>query len=158
MYRLHSFCQSGNSFILTYLACKHGRFGGSDDSERREILRWLLFDNHKFSSYFVSYRFLKSFAAAAPDPSVMVWLLERIDAAFSIVDKHLSMSNFVVGNSPTIADFSMCGYLFYPEEESGCQIRQRFARIAQWLERIRSLEGWADPYAVLPGQRIAPRW
>lgn len=212
-YRLHSFCQSGNSFkvalmlrclqapwepvfvdymngvtrtdswreqfnelgevpiledgetfltqsgvILTYLADKHARFGGSTDSERREILRWLFFDNHKFSSYFVSYRFLKSFGATAPEPTVMAWLKVRIDAAFSIVDKHLQTNTYVVGAAPTIADFSMCGYLFFPEDESECQVQQRFPSIARWLERIRSLDGWAEPYSILPGQRIPPRW
>src|SRR5262252_4663956 len=38
-------CQSG--VILDYLAANLGRFGPVDDVERREILRWLLFDNHK---------------------------------------------------------------------------------------------------------------
>src|SRR4051794_18946083 len=41
--------QSG--VILGYLAERSGGFGGRDDDERREILRWILFDNHKFTSY-----------------------------------------------------------------------------------------------------------
>lgn len=214
MYRLHSFCQSGNSYkvalalnclrqpwepvfvdfmngvtreqawrdgmnemgevpvledgplrltqsglILTHLAHKHAALGGDDEAQRREVLRWLLYDNHKFSSYFVSYRFMKSFGPSAPDPAVMAWLKGRIDAAFTIVDKHLGTTrSFMVGEKPTIADLSMCGYLFFPEEESGCQIRQRFPHIDAWLDRIRALPGWADPYDVLPGQRISPKW
>ncbi|HEY3074703.1 MAG TPA: glutathione S-transferase [Burkholderiales bacterium] len=213
MYRLHCFCQSGNSYkvalalrcmnqpwtavfvdfmngatrteewrrelnemgevpiledgelrltqsgmILSYLANKHRQFGGADDAERREILRWLLFDNHKFSSYFVSYRFMKSFAPAAPDAAVMAWLKGRIDQVFAIAERHLESRRFVVGDAPTIADFSMCGYLFFPEEESGLRLAQRFAAIARWLERIRALPGWADPYDILPGERLSPRW
>jgi glutathione S-transferase len=101
MYRLHGFCQSGNTYkvafllralgqpwepvfvdfmhgatrrpdwretvnamgeapvleadgrrltqsgaILTWLADRHGAFGGRDADERYEVLRWLLFDNH----------------------------------------------------------------------------------------------------------------
>src|SRR5262249_50645987 len=38
--------QSG--VILTYLAERTGRFGGCDADERLEVLRWILFDNHKF--------------------------------------------------------------------------------------------------------------
>jgi glutathione S-transferase len=148
--------QSG--MILTYLAEKHGQFGGNGEAERREVLRWLLFDNHKFSSYFVSYRFMKSFGETPPDPAVMTWLRGRIDAAFGIVDRHLASRSFMVGDSPTIADFSMCGYLFFPEEESGCQVRERFPGIARWLARIGALEGWADPYDILPGAVIKPRW
>ena len=81
--------------------------------------RWMLFDNHKFSSYFVSYRFLKSFVQSPPDPAVMAWLKGRIDAAFAIVDKHLANRSFVVAERPTIADFSMAGYLFYPTRKAG---------------------------------------
>lgn len=213
MYRLHCFCQSGNSYkvalalrcltqpwtavfvdfmngatktkewrrefnemgevpiledgnlrltqsgmILTYLASKHKQFGGHDDAEQREILRWLLFDNHKFSSYFVSYRFMKSFGQTEPDPAVMAWLRGRIDQAFSVADQHLQSHRFMVGEGPTIADFSMCGYLFFPEEETGLRFAQRFPNIRAWLERIRALPGWADPYEILPGQRLAPRW
>ena len=41
------------------------------DDERREILRWLFYDNHKFTSYFATYRFMKAFGPAAPDAAVM---------------------------------------------------------------------------------------
>jgi glutathione S-transferase len=73
------FTQSG--VILTMLAEQHGRFGGRDADERREVLRWLFFDNHKFTSY-----------------------------------------------------------------------------IAAWRDRLRTMPGWGDPYEVLPGERVAPRW
>ena len=143
--------------ILTYLAQKHGAFGGRDDDERLEILRWLLFDNHKFTSYFGTYRFLRSFAPAAPDPAVMAWLKMRIDAAWAVVEKHMAGRAFLLGDDPTIADFSLTGYLFYPREESGIDLPGEFPSIAKWVERVRALPGWGDPYDVLPGERIPPR-
>ncbi|MFZ6735687.1 glutathione S-transferase family protein [Undibacterium sp. Ji42W] len=213
MYKLHSLCQSGNSFkvafllralnqpfenafvdmftgmtrdndwreqanqmgevpiledgerrltqsgvILSYLANKHGAFGGKNEDEKREVLRWLLFDNHKFTSYFASYRFNKSFGPAAPDPAVQAWLLGRIDNAFNIVNKHLANREYLVGDTPTIADFSLSAYLFYPQEESGYKLAERFPHIVAWLDRLRALPGWAPPYEVLPGERITPKW
>jgi glutathione S-transferase len=214
MYRLHSFCQSGNSFkvafflqtlgqawepvfvdfmngmtrtpdwreqtnemgeapvlqdgersvtqsgaILTWLAQRHGpQYLGSTEDERLEVLRWLLFDNHKFTGYFAPYRFMKSFAPAAPDAAVMGWLRGRMDNAFGIVDKHLKGRAFMVGSQPTIADFSLCGYMFYPVEESGYDVAAQYPHIDAWRQRLRALTGWADPYAMLPGERIAPRW
>lgn len=148
--------QSG--VILTYLAQQHGRYGGTSDDQMREVQRWLFFDNHKFTSYFASYRFAKAFGPSAPDPAVMAWLKGRIDAAYAIVDKHLATSPYMVGTSPTIADFSLCGYLFYPLEESGYEVANRFPHIAAWLERVKAIPGWAPPYEVLPGARIAPKW
>lgn len=144
--------------ILTYLANKHGRFGGATEAERLEVLRWLLFDNHKFTSYFATYRFAKSFVATAPDPAVMKFLLGRIEGAFDIVDKHLSTRAFLVGEAPTIADFSLSGYHFYPQEESGLDIAARWPHIGAWVERLKTIPGWADPYQVMPGERVAPRW
>jgi glutathione S-transferase len=144
--------------ILTHLANKHGRYGGDTPEQKQEVLRWLLFDNHKFTSYFASYRFAKAFGANPPDPAVMAWLKGRIDSAFGIVDKHLALSPFVVGQQPTIADFSMCGYMFYPVEESGYDMPAQFPHIAAWIERMRQLPGWAPPYDMMPGERIAAKW
>jgi glutathione S-transferase len=148
--------QSG--VILTYLAEKHGKFGGKDENEKREVLRWILFDNHKFTSHFASYRFMKAFAAAAPDIAVMNWVRGRMDASFSIVNTHLATRDFMVGDAPTIADFSLSGYMFYPAEESGYEISERFPHIAAWLGRLRAIPGWKEPYAMMPGERILPKW
>ena len=148
--------QSG--VILTHLARKHGAFQGNGEDEQDEVLRWLLFDNHKFTSYFANYRFMKAFGATAPDPAVMDWLRARMDNAFGIVDKHLQGRAFMVGAAPTIADFSLSGYLFYPLEESAYEIATRYPNIDSWRTRLRALPGWADPYDVLPGERIAPKW
>ena len=51
------------SDLCTDLARKHGAYGGKDEDEQQEVLRWLFFDNHKFTSYFATYRFMKSFGA-----------------------------------------------------------------------------------------------
>jgi glutathione S-transferase len=42
--------------ILLRLAERYGRFGGRDDDERFEILRWLFWDNHKLTGYVATYR------------------------------------------------------------------------------------------------------
>jgi glutathione S-transferase len=144
--------------ILTYLAAKHGRFGGDTDEERYEILRWLLFDNHKFTSYFGTYRFMKAFAPTPPDPIIMAFLKNRIDAAYGVVDKHLAGRRYLVGAGPTIADFSLSGYRFYAVEESGYDIAASFPNIAAWVERMKAVPGWAPPYEMLPGTRIPPKW
>ena len=144
--------------ILAYLARQHGAFGGETDEEQQEVLRWILFDNHKFTSYMATYRFMKAFGETEPDPAVMAFLRSRMDAAFAIVNKHLATSHFMVGKAPTIAVFSMCGYLYYPVEESGYEVQQRFPNIGAWLNRLRAVPGWALPYDILPGERIAPKW
>jgi glutathione S-transferase len=149
---------SQSGAILTYLARKHGAFGGKNEDEQIDVLRWLLFDNHKFTSYFATYRFSKSFVPTPPDPVIMGWLKGRIDGAFGIVDKHLATRSFMVGDAPTIADISMCAYLCYPKEESGYDLPVQFPNMAAWLKRVQAIDGYASPYEVMPGERIAPKW
>ncbi len=71
--------QSG--VILTYLADKTGKFKPATEDARLEALRWILFDNHKFTSYFATYRFMKALAPQAPDPGVLAFLKGRLDGA-----------------------------------------------------------------------------
>jgi hypothetical protein len=53
---------SQSGVILDYLARTLGSSVPATTSERREILRWLLFDNHKLTSYTATYRFMRTFA------------------------------------------------------------------------------------------------
>jgi glutathione S-transferase len=150
------FSQSG--VILTMFAERHRKFGGRNDDERWEVLRWLFYDNHKFTSFFATWRFMKSFAPKAPDPAVAAFLKGRIDNAFGVVDKHLAGRHYMVGDDLTIADMSLSGYLFFPAEESGYVLEERFPNLAAWRDRLKTAPGWGDPYEVLPGERVAPKW
>jgi glutathione S-transferase len=147
---------SQSGVILTYLSELTDQFAAADESERMEVLRWVLFDNHKFTSYLATYRFLKAFAQPAPDPKVVEFLKGRFDAAAAIVDKHLAGSKFMVGSKPTIADFSLAGYVFYPVEEHGYDWAKSHPNIHAWTERLRALPGWKGPYELMPGARIKP--
>jgi glutathione S-transferase len=144
--------------IMLWLADKHGAYGGQSDDERQEVLRWMFFDNHKFTSYFATLRFMKSFMPVAPDPAVMKFFAGRVDNAFGIVEKHLANREYVVGKQPTIADISLCGYVYYPPEESGYDIAKSYPAMGRWMERLKALPGWKPPYELLPGQQTAPRW
>ena len=137
--------QSG--VILTYLAERTRRFGGRSDDERYEALRWILFDNHKFTSYFATLRFLLGLQKTGVTP-VTEFLRARALAAFGIVEKHLAARPFIVGDAPTIADLSMVGYLYYPEE-TGID-RAAFPNIEAWTGRVASLPGWKHPYELMP--------
>lgn len=141
--------------ILTYLADTTGCFAPDD---RYEALRWILFDNHKFTSYFATYRFNKTFGAAPMSADVEHFLRGRIEGNFGIVNQHLADKAFILGDKPTIADFSMNGYMQYPVEESGFDIATHWPNIHAWRERMRALPRWKSPYELMPGKRTPPRW
>jgi glutathione S-transferase len=141
------FTQSG--VILDYLAEVTGRFGARNAEEKREILRWTLFDNHKFTSYYATLRFLFGIQKAGETP-VVEFLRTRTRGAYGIVDKHLAGSAFLLGDQPTIADFSLAGYAFYPEP-TGIDRAQEFPNIEAWAARIAALPRWKHPYDLMPG-------
>ena len=139
---------SQSGVILDYLAQTLGRFGPRDDEDRREVLRWLLFDNHKLTSYTATYRFMRTFVEH-PDETVMAEFRKRAETAWGILNAHLDGRRYVVGDRLTIADVSLCGYLFWPEE-IGVDW-DRYSHLRDWLSRIRSEPRWAHPYALMPG-------
>jgi glutathione S-transferase len=141
--------QSG--VILTYLADRSGRFKPKDEEERLEVLRWIIFDNQKLNGFLGPYRFLKNFARSAGDPAVLAFLKGRIDGNLAILDTRLAKAPFILGNAPSIADISLCAYLYYPAEEFGFDIAATHKNIGAWLERIKALPHWAHPYDLMPG-------
>ena len=52
-----------------------------NEDEELEVLRWILFDNHKFTSYFATHRFMLSLAGKPADPHVLSFLRGRVDVA-----------------------------------------------------------------------------
>lgn len=139
---------SQSGVILDYLAARTGKFGATTEDERQEILRWMLFDNHKFTSYFATLRFLFGIQKSGETP-VTEFLRGRALAAYGIVEKHLAKTPFLVGGRPTIADFSLAGYIYYPEE-TGID-RTAFPHVNAWAGRIAALPGWKHPYELMPG-------
>lgn len=139
---------SQSGVILDYLAEQLGRFGAHDPADSREILRWILYDNHKLTSYTATLRFLRTFTDQG-ETSVTAFLRTRAEGAWATLEGHLESRHYVVGDGPTIADLSICGYLFFPDE-IGVSWAD-YPAIDAWLGRIRSLPGWAHPYDLMPG-------
>ena len=140
-----SLSQSG--VILDYLAEQARKFGPKSDDERREILRWTLFDNHKLTANVATLRFLTQFARTGETP-VTEFLRGRAVAALGIADKHLATTPFLAGKRATIADISMCGYLYYGDELT--VPLDQYTHLLNWLDRIKSLPGWKHPYDLMP--------
>lgn len=143
------YSQSGA--ILTWLAEHTGHFAPQGAEERYEALRWLLWDNHKFTSYYATLRFLVGLQKSGESP-VTEFLRTRARAAFAVADKHFEAKPFVLGARPSIADFSLAGYAFY-DEETGIEWAD-YPALSAWRERMRALPGWVHPYTLMPGHPL----
>lgn len=139
--------QSG--VMLDYISSKTGKLGGRSAAQRREVLRWLFWDNHKLSTQIGTVRFLMNFLPESRQPAgVIPFLQGRLKVAYGVLNGHLAAHDWIVGDGPTLADLSCCGYLYYPEPFGFS--RSEWPHIDRWLDRIAALPGWAHPYDLMP--------
>jgi GSH-dependent disulfide-bond oxidoreductase len=116
-----------SSAILLYLAHKTGKFLGAPE-DQPELLSWLFFIASglgPFSGQAVHFQFV------APEGSDYARNRYRREAErhYQVVEDHLAGRTFIVGNTYTIADMSLWG----------------------WIDRAsRVLKGEVDPFAAYP--------
>jgi glutathione S-transferase len=145
---------SQSGVILHYLASQLGKFTSDDETGRQEILRWILWDNHKLTSYIATLRYFVQFMKTGETP-VTEFLRGRVKSSLGILQLHLAKGGFVAGSKLTIADLSLCGYLYWPDE-FGVDWTD-FPAVGAWLERIRTQPGWVHPYELMPGHPLAQK-
>ena len=110
-----------------------------------------MWDNHKLTSYIATLRFMLQFAKTGETP-VTEFLRGRMKGALGVLNTHLDSHRFAAGEGPTIADISMCGYLFWPEE-FGVDWTD-YPNVTRWLAAIAALPGWVHPYKLMPGHPL----
>tara|TARA_B110000259_G_C13963774_1_gene381750 strand:+ start:674 stop:1312 length:639 start_codon:yes stop_codon:yes gene_type:complete len=143
------FSLSQSGAIQQWVVDQTGNLGGSPE-DKYEVLRWVLFDNHKMSSQAGMTRFLMNFLPEDKRPlEVIKFMQGRVLGALKILDTHLESRSWIVGNTMTIADIANCGYLFYPEPYGFT--RANWSNIDSWLSRIEATKGWKHPYDLMPG-------
>jgi GSH-dependent disulfide-bond oxidoreductase len=96
--------------ILLYLASKTGRFLPADDRGRFDVLQWLMFQmggvgpmlgqNHHFRQY-----------APEPIPYAIERYTNEARRLYGVMDKRLSQSAFIAGESYSIADMAIYPWL-----------------------------------------------
>lgn len=137
--------QSG--VIQQYVVDQTGKLGGSPE-DKYEVLRWVLWDNHKMSSQAGVTRFLLNFLPEEKRPQEAIKFLQgRLAAAYGILNDHLADREWLASSEITVADLSCCGYLFY-EEPFGFD-RAAWPNTDAWLTRISNQPGWKHPYDLM---------
>ena len=133
--------------IQAYITDKTGKFGGAP-ADKYEVLRWVLWDNHKLSSQAGSTRFMMNFLPEDKRPTAVIGFLQgRLKAAYQVLNAHLAGRDWIVGDGVTNADLSCCGYLYYPEP-FGFN-RADWPNIDSWLTRLSEQPGWKHPYDLM---------
>ena len=133
--------------IQQYIVDQTGKLGGAP-ADKYEVLRWVLWDNHKMSSQAGVTRFLMNFLPPDKRPEAAIAFLQgRLKGAYEVLNHHLDGRDWLVGDTITVADISNCGYLFY-DEPFGFD-RKDWPHIDAWLTRISEQPGWQHPYDLM---------
>ena len=136
-------CQS--NAILDTLARRYGRLDGQTEAACVRVREWLSWEANRIAMSLPHLRFSRRFTPAGP--ALEAWFSERMRADLDCLDAALTTSPFLVGDVPTIADVSCCGYMFWADQ-AGVDLGA-WPRVQAWLARVRALPGWRAPYDLL---------
>ena len=117
-----------------------------DYQARANVTRWQFWEcNHygRAVGDILWERFAKEmFTGEAADPAALDDALQRFHAYASILEQQLANHDFVVGNTVTLADFSMACHAGFIEM-AGVPLDD-YPNITQWYKRMDSVPGWTD--------------
>ena len=141
---------SQSGVIQDYVSSKTGKLGGRSAAERREILRWMFFDNHKVSGVAGPLRFNMNFIPEDKQNADVIGFMQmRLASALKVMERQLADTPYLAGDALSIADIACVGYLFYPEP-FGFD-RNDYPHIDAWMTRIEATPGYKHPYDLMPG-------
>lgn len=146
----YTLSQSGA--ILLHLGDRFTQFVPDDRKDQLEMMRWMFFDNHKLTSYVATYRFMSKFMKKEGEPETE-FLKARAMGALKVLETHLSKHDWAAAGKATLADISMCGYLFWPDHIGVTW--DDYPAIKAWLSRIQNLNNWVSPEDLLPSSSSA---
>jgi glutathione S-transferase len=136
-------CQS--NAILDTLARRYGKLDGHTEAEKIRVREWLSWESNRMAMSLPHLRFSRRFTRV--DPAVENWIAERMKVDMDTLQNHLQGARFLLPSGPTIADISICGYMFWANQ-ARVELRD-WPAVHDWLERIRALPGWRAPYDLL---------
>jgi len=133
--------------MLYHLAKKFEKYAPQTYEEEREVMRWILFDNHKLTGSIATYRFLNKFLGKGEEPEA-VFMQGRMIQAIKVLNRRLEGRDWIAADRATIADISAIGYLTWPDHYNVTW--DDFPNIAAWLERMSNLPNYKTPEQILP--------
>jgi glutathione S-transferase len=136
-----------SNVILSYLAQTTGHFEGKTEQDRWTAREWLDWESDAISNV-AKVRHYSRFRQV--DPAVMAYFRPPAEAALSFVDKSLKGRDWLVGDSPTIADIGCWGRMVFMAE-GGMNI-ENWPDLLAWSNRLKAMPGFALPYDLIPSK------
>jgi glutathione S-transferase len=115
-----------------------------------DIVRWFSWNAQHFTRaggtlYFENI-VKRRFGIGPPDADVVDEAIRDFRRWAAVLDGHLADRTWLVGDSITVADFSVAMVLPYADEAK--LPLGDFANMRRWHDRLNEIESWRDPFPV----------
>jgi glutathione S-transferase len=144
--------------IMTRLAVAAGSDLWPAGERQIDVIRWLSWDGAHFTRFggiLYFQHIVKAYLGiGAPDLAAVAEAQGRFRTAAVVLDEHLSDRRWLVGDSPTIADFAVAVSLPYAEK-SAIPLDE-FPAICRWHDRLSELDAWREPFPVRAATAASP--
>ena len=133
--------------ILLHLATRVARFGAEDETTLARCREWLFWEANKIGMCLPQLRAFHRFDDHGIEDGARAWLERRYAHDAGVLDDALADGRgwILGGEAPSVADFSLCGYLVHAGEAKV----DVPAHVNAWLDRLRALPAWRHPYEML---------
>lgn len=137
--------------ILCHLAMRVGSDIWPSDGRQVEVIRWLSWNQVHFQPlggiFYFENVIKPMFGIGPPDQEKVAAAVTPFRRFARVLDDHLASRCWLVGEAPTISDFSLATILAYADEAQlpvgDCPA------ILRWHDRLNAFEAWRNPFPVL---------
>jgi len=129
---------SESDAILWHLA-EGTPFAPQDPWERAQVLQWMFFEQYSHEPYIAVVRFWHFAGLVEQNLTILPEKMERGYHALSVMENHLELHSYFVGERYTIADVALYAYT-HVADEGGFDLT-KFPCVRDWLGRVRSQPG-----------------
>ena len=137
--------------IICYLAERAGSDLWPHDRQRQiEVIRWLSWNSQHFlrcgGGLYFEYIIKARFGLGAPDAAAVEEALADFRRRAAILNSHLAGRSWLLGDAPTVADFSVAIALPYAAQAH--MPVDEFPEVRRWHDQLNEFEAWREPFAV----------
>jgi glutathione S-transferase len=132
--------------ILLHIAQREHKLYGRDAVDHDQVREWLFWEANRIGISVPNLRYALRWLPNTK-PEVLDWLRDRARSDLGRLNEEFSQRKFLLGDFPTVADISCCGYLYWLDQ-AGFE-RKSWPHLSRWLDDIAALPHWQHPYDLM---------
>jgi glutathione S-transferase len=140
--------------ILVHLA-EGTEYLPEDPGDRAQALRWLFFEQTEVIQGIAGLRFRLITQRIRPDGREARWRKSVGDAALRALNDRLERSEYLAGDTYSIADISLFAYV-HVADEAGFELGEH-PRVKEWTRKIEGTRGYMNDLEPYPPNSMAGR-